>query len=297
MPPTPERTELGYHRMWDRCTVELGKVEPAKKIARAIIAHRKAYEAIEKATGVPWFMTGAIHSRESDLDFNTHLHNGDPLTARTRHVPAGRPKTGSPPFDFTASATDALTMPPHQLQKVSAWSTERILYELEKYNGWGYLGKGNSPYLWAWTSEYRGGKYVRDGVYDPRAWDAQAGCVALLKELAVLEPAVAGRLAHREANPPSEVNEAATRRERAARAGGVVGAGTGGANEAGKTAAGLDAHTEQRPQQSLFLPPLVAWSLIGIGVAVAIVATALIVRKKATILAKWSGASGTGPAV
>src|SRR6516225_9299775 len=54
-------------------------------------------------------------------------------------------------------------------------------------DGWGYLKRGNSPYLWSWTSEYHGGKYVRDGVYDANHWDAQAGCVALLKALAALE--------------------------------------------------------------------------------------------------------------
>jgi lysozyme family protein len=293
MPPTPEQAELGYHRMWDRCTVEAGKADSAKKIASKIAAGRKAYERIEQATGVPWFMTGAIHSRESDLNFKTHLHNGDPLAARTRHVPAGRPKAGTPPFEFTASAIDALTMSPHQLQKVPVWSTERILYELEKYNGWGYLHKGNSPYLWAWTSEYHGGKYVRDGVYDPRAWDSQAGCVALLKELAVLEPDVAARLAQRQATPPKDVNEAATRRERAARIGGVAGAGAGGASEAGKSATKLDGHSEQPQPPSPFLPPVVPWSLIGIGVAVAMVTTVLVARKKAAILAKWSGSGPT----
>jgi hypothetical protein len=44
MPPTPEQAELGYHRMWDRCTVEAGKVESAKKIASKIVAGREAYE-------------------------------------------------------------------------------------------------------------------------------------------------------------------------------------------------------------------------------------------------------------
>ena len=58
---------------------------------------------------------------------------------------------------------------------------------------------------------------MRDGVYDPSHWDEQAGCVALIKELAALEPAVAARLTHREAAPPAEVHDAATKRERVAR--------------------------------------------------------------------------------
>jgi lysozyme family protein len=285
MPPTPEQTELGYHRMWDRAQIAAAKLEGARKIARAIIKNRARHEAVEEATGVPWFMIGPIHARESDMDFKTHLHNGDSLKARTHHVPAGRPRRGNPPFQWDASAVDALTMAPHELQKVKAWSVERILYETEKYNGWGYLKRGNSPYLWSWTSEYHGGKYVRDGVYDPNHWDEQAGCVALIKALASLEPAVAARLSQREAAPPAEVNDAATKRERVARAGAVASGAAGGGNETAKA-------VMAQPQESaVLLPSLAAWSLVGVGVAVVLVATALIVRKRAAILAKWAGAA------
>src|SRR5262249_991812 len=142
MAPTPEQTELGYHRMWDRAQIAAGKLEGARKIARAIIANRGRYAAVEAATGGPWFMIGPIQGREADLDFATHLHTGDSPKAPPRHVPAGRPARGNPPFQWDASAIDALTMAPHELQKVKAWSVERILYETEKYNGWGYLKRG-----------------------------------------------------------------------------------------------------------------------------------------------------------
>jgi len=285
MAPTPEQTELGYHRMWDRAQIAAGKLEGARKIARKIIANRARFAVVEAATGVPWFMIGPIHARESDMDFSTHLHNGDSLKARTHHVPAGRPTRGNPPFPWDASAIDALTMAPHELQKVKAWSVERILYESEKYNGWGYLKRGNSPYLWSWTSEYHGGKYVRDGVYDPNHWDEQAGCVALIKALAALEPAVAARLTHREAAPPAEVNAAATRRARVARAGAVATGAAGGGNETAK------AVMAQPDKPAVLLPSLAAWSIVGVGVAVVLVATAVIVRKRAAILAKWAGAA------
>ena len=293
MPPTPEQTELGYHRMWDRAQIKPDKSAPAKKIARAIISNRAAYEAVEHATGVPWFMIGALHCRESDMNFATHLHNGDSLKRRTIHVPAGRPKRGSPPFRWYESAIDALTMAPHALDQVKAWSVERILYESEKYNGWGYLRRGNSPYLWSWTSEYHGGKYIADGVYDPNHWDEQPGCVAMAKELAALEPAVAARLTHREATPPRDVHDRATRRERVARAGGVASGATGGGNETAK------AVMTQPDKPPVLLSPLAAYSLIGVGVAVVLVATALIVRKRAAILAKWTGAGAAtmAPAV
>jgi hypothetical protein len=218
------------------------------------------------------------------MNFKTHLHNGDSLNARTYHVPAGRPKTGTPPFRFADSAIDALTMSPHNLGKVKAWTVERILYETEKYNGWGYLNKGNSPYLWSWTDLYHGGKYVADGVYRASAWDTQAGCVAMLKELAALDPSVAARLVHREAVPPQEVNDHATRRERTVRAGAVAGGATGGGSEGAKT---LLQEPDKPPPE--LLPALMAWSLVGIGVALVLVTTFLVARKKALILAKWTG--------
>src|SRR5262249_43453316 len=159
MPPTPEQTELGYHRMWDRAQIAPAKRDGARKIARAIIANRARYAAVEQATGVLWFIIAPIPPRESDRDFAPTPHNGDSPKPPPHHVPAGRPKRGNPPFPWDASAIDALTMAPHELQKVKAWSVERILYETEKYNGWGYLKRGNSPYLWSWTSEYHGRKY------------------------------------------------------------------------------------------------------------------------------------------
>ncbi len=45
---------------------------------------------VAEKTGVPWELIGAIHFRESSLDFNKCLHNGDPLGQKTVRVPAGR---------------------------------------------------------------------------------------------------------------------------------------------------------------------------------------------------------------
>src|SRR5262249_25449827 len=145
MPPTPEQTELGYHRMWDRAQIAPAKLDGARKSARRLIANGASYEAVEQATGVPWFMIAPIHARESDMDFSTHLHNGDSLRARTYHVPAGRPKRGNPPFKWDASAIDALTMAPHELQKVKAWSVERILCETETSNVSDGPTRGTTP--------------------------------------------------------------------------------------------------------------------------------------------------------
>ena len=59
---------------------------------------------------------------------------------------------------------------------------------LETYNGIGYAARGvPSPYLWAGTNQYRAGKYVRDGVYDPGKVDPQLGCAALIIALMELD--------------------------------------------------------------------------------------------------------------
>ena len=60
-------------------------------------ANLARYQAIEAATNVPAHVVAIIHNMEASGRFNGHLHNGDPLTARTVQVPAGHPKTGSPP--------------------------------------------------------------------------------------------------------------------------------------------------------------------------------------------------------
>ena len=294
MPPTPEQTRAGYVNLWNRAKVRPESAGAAHAVALKIVANKARYQAVEAKTGVPWFMIGPIHSRESSLRFNAHLHCGTPLTSRTTLVPKGRPK--APPkngavYTWEESAIDALSMPPHDLSKVGNWSLERILYETEKYNGWGYLGKGNSPYLWAGTSEYRGGKYVRDHVYDPNAWDKQLGCVALLKRLAELDAGVALRLSNRQATPPKDViNEQVrnqTRNDRAAR---NIGLGTGAAGGATKTAIETPTPADS-PAGAVALGTIIP-IVIFIAIGVALVSAIAIARKKkavpAEVAAKWS---------
>ncbi len=136
------------------------------------------------ATGVPWFVIGAIHSLESDGDFGTHLHNGDSLARRTTHAPRGRPVGGTPPFAWEESAQDAIGM--RDLDAWCDWSIEGALYQLEQYNGWGYRlyhPDVLSPYLWAGSGHYARGKYTDDGRWSPKAVSRQIGAAVLLKAL------------------------------------------------------------------------------------------------------------------
>jgi lysozyme family protein len=141
------------------------------------------YQQVESSTGVPAYVVGIIHNLEASLNFKSHLHNGDPLTARTVRVPRGRP-LGRPPFDWDASAADALKL--KKLDQWSDWSIAGIAYLLETYNGMGYRlyhPHVKSPYLWSFSSIYSSGKYVADGTWSDSAVSAQCGGMAALKRM------------------------------------------------------------------------------------------------------------------
>jgi lysozyme family protein len=160
-----------------------GAVEHAR---RKIVGFASEYRAVAQATRVPWHVVGLIHLMESSCNFGTHLHNGDSLAHRTARVPAGRPTSdvADPPFAWSTSAVDALTQGNHKLHLVADWSRERELYELERYNGFGYRRRGlATPYLWSGSDRYVKGKFVRDGVFDPDAVSAQIGAGTIMKAM------------------------------------------------------------------------------------------------------------------
>lgn len=149
-----------------------------------IAAGQERYQLVANrfANEIPWFVIGLIHSLEADLNWETHLHNGDPLSARTVHTPRGRPALGKPPFTWEESARDALI---HDgFDAWHDWSIAGMLYVLEKFNGTGYRAhEVNSPYLWAGSQHYRQGKFVADGVWNRGAVSKQIGAAVLLHAL------------------------------------------------------------------------------------------------------------------
>lgn len=172
-----------YASQFNACQIKPERLEEVRKQVLRIRDNENRYRAVaSNFTGMPWWVPGVLHSMECGLNFSQHLHNGDPLKARTVQVPKGRPKVGNPPFTWEESAIDALEY--DGLDKVEDWSVGNALVMFENYNGTGYRKKGvPSPYLWSFTDQYRCGKYVADGHYDPLAVSKQAGCAALLKLL------------------------------------------------------------------------------------------------------------------
>ncbi|MCK1475522.1 hypothetical protein IVB27_12070 [Bradyrhizobium sp. 197] len=180
------------------------RAKPTRKAEAANVAARlhKArhrYQAVGRETGVPWPAIAVIHERESSQDWRASLAQGDSWNRVSVHVPAGRG-----PFEsWEAAAIDALAECPPFLARHKDWSIAAALTALETYNGIGYAARGvPSPYLWSGTNQYRAGKYVRDGVYDPSKVDSQLGCAALMIALMELDPEI-GFAATKSAKSPT----------------------------------------------------------------------------------------------
>ena len=166
-----------YKELFRTMIINSDRKSEAERCSDIIIKNRSRYEFVEKSTKVPWYVVGIIHYLESGFSFNKHLHNGDPLTSRTKNYPPNRPVNGNPPFTWEESAIDALNMK----KRPSVWNIETTLEYLEKYNGLGYRKKGiYSPYLWSATNHYVKGKYVSDGRFNPDAVSKQIGGAAIL---------------------------------------------------------------------------------------------------------------------
>lgn len=185
-PLTPpfETVKAEYAQLFATCKVRdqhrstvqyyVGKLEDANN-------RRRWYEVAREAC-CPWYFVAIIHALECSYNFGTHLHNGDPLKARTVLIPSGRPEKWLPPSDWESSALDALRIKSYHDQQ--DWSVERTCYRWEAYNGWRSRRNGiNTPYLWSFSQHYSKGKFVADNVWDPNAVSKQAGCAVLLRVL------------------------------------------------------------------------------------------------------------------
>lgn len=170
----------GYANLWQAMRIRPERLATARAIAAGIAKDRTRYEVVAAKTGVPWHWIAIVHHLEAGRSFATHLHNGDSLARRTVHVPAGRPRTGTPPFTWEESAIDALQL--KGLHRETDWSIPKQLWQFERYNGFGYVARGrNSPYVWSFSNLYSHGKYVDDGRYSASAISQQCGAAVILR--------------------------------------------------------------------------------------------------------------------
>jgi lysozyme family protein len=168
---------------------ETAKIKPEKQhFVEATVAQiqrgKTKYLQVEAITGVPWFVVGSIHQMECSGSFRLGLYCGDPLTARTIHVPKGRPTWGKPPFDWVETAVDSCKLDKLDTKR---WTlVGQALQNIEAYNGLGvqrYHPDMPTAYLWSYTNIYKGGKYIGDGVWSSTAISSQCGAVPFLKLL------------------------------------------------------------------------------------------------------------------
>ena len=173
-----------YEQLFNTCVVDPAHLADINHVVDRIMPGQPRYQAVGGPLGIPWYFIGLVHNMECSLSFNRHLHNGDPLSQRTIHVPANRPPVWNPPSDWESSATDALQ---HQgFAHLADWGLGAVIYRLEGYNGYGYHVVNppiNSPYLWSFSNHYTKGKYVADHVFDPNAVSSQCGSAVILFQM------------------------------------------------------------------------------------------------------------------
>lgn len=178
---TPQAQRPDWTALWASCKVDQERVQEIGLICKKILDNKDKYVAVQDRTGVPWYLVAALHYREASLNFQTCLHNGDPLPGPTTHVPRGR----GPFKTWSDAAIDALKY--DGLDKIKFSNVETCLILAEKFNGLGYRTKGEySPYVWAGTNHSdETGKYTGDGIFNPFAKERQLGVAAIFKGLGI----------------------------------------------------------------------------------------------------------------
>lgn len=181
--PLTQTLRKEYDNLFNSCIIRPEYIPFVDEIVEKLLLNKDRY--LNVTLGIPWSFVAVIHNMEASLNFTKHLHNGDPLTKRTIHVPVGRPKKGNSPFTWEVSASDALAL--KGLSSQTDWSLAGTLYQLERYNGWGYRLYHQhvlSPYLWSFSTHYDSGKYIADGTWSDNAVSKQCGVAVLLRRLA-----------------------------------------------------------------------------------------------------------------
>lgn len=169
-------------------------------VAARLVKAKSRYQAVEKKTGVPWFVIAVIHERESGQNFTRSLAQGDPWNRVSTHVPRGR----GPFNSWEDAAIDALADCAPYAARWKDWSAGGTMTLLEQYNGLGYFKKGlPSPYVWSGTDQYQSGKYVADGVFDPNVVDKQLGCAGLILAMQKIDSSI--RLPSEYVPPPPDI--------------------------------------------------------------------------------------------
>jgi lysozyme family protein len=173
-----------WQYLYDTCVLDADRVEEVRRVCNRMKLNQSTYVKIADILNCRWEFVALIHYRESSaLTLDVYLHNGQKLGATTTIVPKG---VFFRKDQFIEASVDAMA----RFKNVREWGD--FLGLAEKFNGLGYRNKVGdrgvveySPYIAAGTNHHdETSKYVRDGVYDPKAVEKQLGVLALAKGLA-----------------------------------------------------------------------------------------------------------------
>lgn len=189
MPVSITQLKKDNAQRWKNMKPDPAVVPLIDKIAKRLVAPaaKTQYQAVSAITKVPWAVIAVIHEREASQSFKASIAQGDPWNKVSIHVPKGR----GPFASWQDAAVDALVNCAPKAASWPDWSTGGALTLLEEYNGLGYAARGlPSPYVWASTDQYKKGKFVSDGHFDPNAVDTQLGCAALLNRMIAMDASI-----------------------------------------------------------------------------------------------------------
>lgn len=133
----------------------------------------------------PQLVAGLWYRENAQMRTDIHLHNGQQLGRPTTIVPRGIYFGRD---QFVDAAVHALQQKAGTARELGLnyHSTDRAAMAAfaERYNGFGYRNRGvRSAYVTAGTGLYNGGMYVRDGVFNPNAWDRRPGVASIVNRL------------------------------------------------------------------------------------------------------------------
>lgn len=158
---------------WERMAILPAHLSTVDWFVNQILEGKESYDKVASETGVPAFLIGAIHGRESTFNFARTIRDG-----KNAVLPE-------------AWIDDAITVVREELasiypNKISSWGPAECLYFLLRYNGVGYRLNGpprpmRSPYVFSMSDHYKVGKYTSDGNFDPDHVDVQVGCGTALR--------------------------------------------------------------------------------------------------------------------
>ncbi len=188
------RQNMQYLELWP------GKTEKqVDNFKEKYEVNKHLYEGVSNEVDMPPLLIAAIHKMESEMNFGTYLHNGQPLGEPTTIHPPGilfpKGKKG-----WRESAIHALggnindhSHPPkpslkyfQQLRRkfgINKNTTDmgKIAAFAEAYNGYGYRNKGKrTGYVYGGTNLTPRGRFVADGKFDRTKISQRVGVAGLI---------------------------------------------------------------------------------------------------------------------